>query len=577
MNNRTQKGIIFIVMLMLILSGCGIGNTGNSEAESVSAPQETPENTASEEKNAIEEYELKYASGEFGTEDYYALAELYGQEGMIKKQRDMLEQCYRLYGDVRCLDALKEITVNIEEENNRIKEEAERMLMNISTPEYLDEAVGMLISDDWQNVMMPKLHEGSRRYYLADEDGGVVLCFEAGYDETGKEYSTVWHIADNGKMQCIMKKADNIQMLTTEAEDGTYQGAFESWLCMGDSGDVYHETGTFERGVCVGDYTARVKYGKEASDLFSLWKNRKDMDMTEYTGFFAEGGVTTVTQSAEGQKKVIGGGIGGENAIIYAYTMDKSGYLFMDVEEGTDIDSFVFDYSVIGADTYPEIALYEAQLESGAEDKQEQMINSADVKVRVYDSNVEWFDGNKWHVLGEVAEYVQADPFAEYEEKQIQEQTEEEGAEESSRFDVYKRRGGGIIEKKAPANTSSKPSKQPKSETPANPAAPVVPEIPTQNTPPVSNGGAGSSESGSNGSGSGGGGNSSGGGGSNDSGNGSGGGSNSGGSGDSGGGNNSGGGSDNGGSNNGGDSGGGSGSSGDSSGDVDIEWTDDIL
>lgn len=43
--------------------------------------------------------ETKYNKGEFTQEDYLSLADAYNRAGYIRKQRDMLEQDYRLYAD----------------------------------------------------------------------------------------------------------------------------------------------------------------------------------------------------------------------------------------------------------------------------------------------------------------------------------------------------------------------------------------------------------------------------------------------------------------------------------------------
>ncbi|NLL76493.1 MAG: hypothetical protein GX235_04510 [Clostridiales bacterium] len=564
MGNKKRLVMIVTISFMLILSGCGNASTDNSKSEPVSSQEQIVNVAPEEEKKPIEEYEIKYSSGEFTVEDYKALADLYAKEGMVKKQRDLLEQCYRLYDDKDCLELLKAIAVNITEESNTIKTEAERLLTNLNTPEYLDDAVGMLLSVDWQSTMMPKLREGSRRYYMTDEGGKLELCFEVGYDEVGKEYSNAWYMADDGSMRCIMRSIDSIQMLVTQVVDGRYQGDFESWLCMAESGDVYHERGTFEKGICTGAYTAQVKYGNNATDLFALWSNREDMDMTEYTGDFGDEGITSVTQPADGQKNVINGGNGEDKFIVYAYTADKNGYLFINAPEGTEVNSFVFDYSVFGLESYPEITLYEPQTEANSAGRQGKTVDSKDVKVRVYDSNIEWFDGNRWHVLGDVTEYMKEDPFGAYEQESAAADGETEETK-GAKAEVYQKRGAGIIKKASPVN-KPKPAKAAGSkptapEASAGTAAPVTPQQPTAPVPRTDNSGSGENSDGSSQNNGGGSQNPRGGNQNNNSG----GQSNGGSGGDS---QNSGGGNSGGGSDSGGDS---------NSGDVDIEWTDDIL
>ena len=58
----------------------------------------------------------KYNKGEFTQEDYLTLADAYNRAGYIRKQRDMLEQDYRLYADEEAFAALQEMSVKVEEE-----------------------------------------------------------------------------------------------------------------------------------------------------------------------------------------------------------------------------------------------------------------------------------------------------------------------------------------------------------------------------------------------------------------------------------------------------------------------------
>lgn len=565
MKGKIGIAIVFVASLLLFTGGCAQADKGEEEKNKETASEQTDGSSAESnpggEKSAIEEYEIKYASGEFTSDDYKKLAELYGKEGMRKRQRDLLEQCYRLYDDAQCIELLNDITVNIEEESDGIKAEAERLLSNLSTPEYLNEAAGMLLEDDWQSLMMPKLREGSRRYYMADETGKTTLCFEVGYDEAGEKYSSVWYVADDGSVSSMVRREDSLQMLVSKLVDGKYQGDFEAWLCMAESGNVYHELGSFENGVCYGDYTAQVSYGHEASDLFALWNNRADMDMTEYTGAFADGGITTVSQMDSSQRNVVKDGNGEEKYIVYAYTSDKNGYLFMNVPEQAAADSFVFDYSVLGMKSYPEIAPYEPKIQNDSQNKG-QMIDSGAVKVRIFDSNIEWFDGSRWHVLGAVEDYRKSDPFEAYGEEEFPAADGDMETDKSKSKD-YRNRGVGIIKKDVQESTS-KSSKSGGSKTTSAPAA-------SGTTAPAASpsGSEGSSQSND-------GGQSAGGGSTNN------GGQSTGGSSDGGGGQSAGGGNSNSGggqpdSGSGGDSGGGDNGGDSNSGDVDIEWTDDIL
>lgn len=449
--------------------------------------------------------------------------------------------------------------------------------MNMQTPEYLDEAAGMLISDDWIDIMMPVLREGSRKYYLTGQEGRTELCIEAGYDQSGTAYASVWLLEEESRIRSLMRSGDTIQMVETGTASGNYQGAFDLWLCMAESGDVYHEAGTFEKGVCVGDYTAQVRFGTEASDLFALWCNRQDMTMTDYHGNFNEMGITTVSIEEKEKVNITNGGNGQENLVLYAATDDKSNCLFINVPEDTEKEAFIFNSTVLGIDSYPQFTHYEPK-EDVAVIEEEEIIKSGDVKVRVYDSRIQWFDGSIWHTLDDVDEYIKQDPFNAYKQRKLSEETENQ---EPGKSDIYKARGSAVVKKES-ADKPVTPSKKSdskggnKATTPTTPTAPAPSAVPKQVAPPTNAGGndnnSGNSGGGSNNSDSNGGGHSGGdnGGGSN---------SGSGGSsgGDSGGSNNGGSGGDSGGGSDNAGSGGGSDSGGSNGGDTDIEWTDDIL
>ena len=42
------------------------------------------------------------------------------------------------------------------------------------------------------------------------------------------------------------------------------------------------------------------------------------------------------------------------------------------------------------------------------------VIDPENVQIRVFDSNIQWFDGTRWHTVGTVSEYEAQDPFNEY-------------------------------------------------------------------------------------------------------------------------------------------------------------------
>lgn len=474
-------------MVSLTLTGCGDGTEVLGRPE-VPPTQETGAEPAATGNDAsIQEYEAKYKTGEFSQEDHKALAGLYAQEGYILKQRDMLEQSVSVYNDREAFDALQEIVVNGEEENSTVKEELQRLEQNLSIAEYLNEAVGMMNSQEWYDAMMPRLAEGHRRYYLEDKENGTLMTAEVGYDGAGEKYSSVWYVIGGSQLTYLTQNQYSVQMVTTGLSEGKYNGPFDAWLCLASSGDVYYETGTFENGLYSGDYTAKVRFGTEATDLFALWGTRGDMEMETYSGNFGGGGITAVSQEAlNGSEKK-------DKEVIYAIKEDKSGYLSMNAGEGTEAGSFVFDSSVLGMTDYPAVNGYEPKasggsiVDEGAGVSADGRINSSDVQVRVNNSNVEWFDGRSWHIVGTVEELVNADPSLNGDNG-----TGENGAGADAaggRMEALGRRSGGSAAATPPAATP-KPSTNKPAATPKPTPKPTPTPAPTPTpTPPPSQGG----------------------------------------------------------------------------------------
>lgn len=485
---KNKKIVIGIGMLLsLALSGCGDGSEDNGRPDVPPTREAVSETVLSDNERAILEYEQKLSSGECTAEDYKTLAGLYQQEGYIRKQRDMLEQCRRLYMDEDSFSALQEITVNAAEEGGAVLEEAQRLADNISLPEYQNEAMAMLLSPDWMTVMMPRLREGSRNYYLQNTES--TLYIKAGYDEAGREYTNIWYLTADQKLHYLARSGDLMQMTTASLADGAFQGGFESWLCIASTGDSYHDTGTFENGIVVGDYTSQVSFGTEPVDAFVLWSTKVDLPTETYTGSFDVDGTTTLEQPDQDELKNTSGGTEDGTPIVYAYNENKSKYLFINKEEGNEEEKTVFDAALFGVEAYPVFTPYEPKAEDAGEENVVKQIESSDIKVRIFDNNIEWFDGSTWHIAGSVSEYAAQDPFRTYtqEGQSNPEGTEaggeapEEGADSSA--DVYGRRGGGTIVKQPPRTNTNRPqTPATPPTTPVTPSAP--PETPATPTPP---------------------------------------------------------------------------------------------
>ena len=350
-----------VCAVTVAVTGCGVENTPLSEIvqqQELQQPvQVVPEPIATPEGAVLADPEQEgtstgtdYVPGEVVETDYKVLAKQYLAQNRNMAARDALEVCYRLEQDAEALETLQGITVNAAEEA-AMAEQLDLLIKNLSTPEYANESISMLYTEEWFRAMMPKLSVGKRSYYR--EVGDTILYLEVGFDEQKQKVTTIWKKTGE-ELMLLQQTPNTLQSVVTGVQDGKYQGAFEAWTCVASTGDVFHETGTYEKGICVGDYTAEVKWGKDEADIMSLWMLKEDMKFTTYQGNFGADGATTVEQLPKEQQKVTNGGNGAENSIVYAYDSGKKNYLFVNVEDGMEAGNFAFGSKTFGLADYPD-------------------------------------------------------------------------------------------------------------------------------------------------------------------------------------------------------------------------------
>ncbi len=338
-------------------------------------------------------------------------AENYRKEGRYQEQRDYLEERWMLYGDAEAYALLQDITVNALEENDSLIAQAELLLQNLDIPEYRNEAVAVIYSPDWYRIMMPTLKEGCRNYYYECRDAGGILTWTVGYDGEGEAYTNVWYRRDE-EVILLRRKGETVQYTTLTYADGQYQGAFTSWTCMAQTGQAQYETGTLKNGVLVGAYTVKLVKKGTALDLMGLWATREDMEYTTYTGHFDENGATTLEQLAA-DRRSNSGAERGKDQMIYAYTDNGKNYLFRNVDKGTKQNEAIFAQELFGVLAYPSFSLY-SPVKYPAADTPQGDIDAADVKIRINNGQIEWYDGTTWHNAGSVEEYEAADIYSAY-------------------------------------------------------------------------------------------------------------------------------------------------------------------
>jgi hypothetical protein len=602
MKRKATKSLALAISIALVipLTACGDGNGG--EVEDVVTPVEA-QPMLSELELEILNLETKYNKGEFAGADYLALADAYSRAGDIRKQRDMLEQDYRLYEDADAFSTLQGLSVNLEEETEEIRSRAQEMLNDLELPEYLDESVNLIDSGDWFSTMMPKLKEGQRSYYL-ERDAQPLFYAQVGYTGEGQRFSKVWYTGSETK-RFLSQEGTIIRLVTvtstvvedpastagtdttaetadiqdtatpraaTPADMDAWNGTLEAWNVDCATGSITHEQGTMQKGVLTGDYTCDVHAGEGGLDAFSLWNNREGMEYITYTGSFDSEGKALVEQPSEEIRKKLLEGTDDTDLILYAYDATGENCLWQGTGAETSVADYRFGGELIGLEARPEYTSYEVPETMATDDDGTGSAGETDTEkpqIRIFDGEIQWFDGKYWVSAGNVKEMAKQDPFAVYEENHDTaapgdtagttggDTTDGNAGQSITGGNTTGTAGGnknsGTIQKPA---TTPKPTTKPStpkpgttkpSATPAPTATPVpaVTPAPAQSNDNSSSGG---SDSGSNS------------GGSSDSG-----------SSDSG----SSGGGDTGGSSDSGSTGGDSGSSGGS--DVDMEWTPDLL
>lgn len=249
-----------------------------------------------------------------------------------------------------------DILVNLAEADEAMREQASLMLQNLELKEYLDESINLINTEEWFQTMMPNLQEGYRNYFL-QKDGQPVLYIQAGYNQGGESTAKVWYLGE--QVRALKKEGNTLQLLETQMVEGNYQGAFESWTLNGETGDIYHETGTFGNGVITGEYEISIHEGTQGSDLFSLWSNKEGMSYTTYNGTFDERGISTLKQPSDKRIASLLSGTEYNSCIVYA--IDVNDCLFEGLAEGEEPATYVFGIEKMGWEICPLFAEEESE------------------------------------------------------------------------------------------------------------------------------------------------------------------------------------------------------------------------
>ena len=449
MKRKATKFMALAISTVLVISLTACGDGNGEEVEDAVTPVEA-QPMLSDLELEILNLETKYNKGEFAGADYLALADAYSRAGDIRRQRDMLEQDYRLYEDADAFSTLQGLSVNLEEETEEIRSRAQEMLNDLELPEYLDESVNLIDSGDWFSTMMPKLKEGQRSYYL-ERDAQPLFYAQVGYTGEGQRFSKVWYTGSETK-RFLSQEGSTIRMVTvtstvvedpastagtdttaetadiqdtatpraaTPADMGAWNGTFESWSVDCATGSITHEQGTMQKGVLTGDYTCNIHAGEGGLDAFSLWNNREGMEYITYTGSFDSEGKALVEQPSEEIRKKLLEGTDDTDLILYAYDATGENCLWQGTGAETSVADYRFGGELIGLETRPEYTSYEVPETMATDDDGTGSTGETGTEkpqIRIFDGEIQWFDGKYWVSAGNVKEMAKQDPFAAYEE-----------------------------------------------------------------------------------------------------------------------------------------------------------------
>ena len=433
MKRKATNSLALAISTVLAISLTACGDGSGEEGKNVVTPVEA-QPMLSDLELEILNLETKYNKGEFVGADYLALADAYSRAGNIRKQRDILEQDYRLYEDADAFSTLQDLSVNLEEETEEIRSRAQEMLNDLELSEYLDESVNLIDSADWFSTMMPKLKEGQRSYYLEQEEQPFFYA-QVGYTDEGQRFSKVWYTGSETK-RFLSQEGATIRLVTVTsaaagAEDtatplaatptdmGGWNGTFESWSVDCATGSITHEQGTMQNGVLTGDYTCNVHAGEGGLDAFSLWNNREGMEYITYTGSFDSEGKALVEQPPEEVRKKLLEGTNDTDLILYAYDDTGEKCLWQGTSAETSVAEYRFGGGLIGLENLPEYTSYEVTATVAADADgtgSAGETGTEKLQIRIFDGEVQWFDGKYWVSAGNVKEMAKQDPFAAYEE-----------------------------------------------------------------------------------------------------------------------------------------------------------------
>ncbi len=401
-------------------------------------------------KEAIRMLELELLRNKEGLsrEEYEELAKIYIELGHMLDARNTVEEAYKLSISDSYIEELNKIFVDVDEESPEIQDIFKTLLQFLKEGMKegdFSKTIRLFESEEWNSLVMPFVRAGYRNYY-AKEDGKINLIVKDGYSESGevtKRLYYVENVADgsmgiafeqNGEIATLYieesKASQSIEkLLTSEAER-----TFAKYNINSETGTIEIEEGTLINGLFVGDYGYRV-IQKDIHSLCELYQCRNDEPKETYTGLFDETGISKVQAPQASSISSFAKAAGTETAVVYAYNTKKDKCLFKGVSKEDAEKGVVFDVSSFELEKLPEIKEYEVSKKLTMADIRNDFeritTNESQVTLRIYNGQIQVFDGATWNDCGSYESYLLNDPF--YESAQlIKNEMEEHKAQETS-------------------------------------------------------------------------------------------------------------------------------------------------
>lgn len=430
-------------------------------SEDVSQNEPGPEvfeKKLTDEEHRMLELEYKHDSEGLSEQEYDELACIYGKLSFIKSERDILEEAYRLFGKSDAFEKLQDIAVNVEEEDENVvlllskvffcmksmpESDEEILAVKSSFGESTEEAsfsdaLDIIGSDEWNSVLMPKLHEGKRMYFYGTQEQ-ILFTAEIGYNFAGRLESNVCalsedmngntvasRISSDGKVTDIYR--ETIEGKFNISEIGSGMKYFSQCVIDMTKGSVLTQTGTIYNSAMCGEFTATVSsfdsYGK--TSVSEIFKERNTYASETYRGAFDESGHSLADKPSSKTEKNLLKSSGSEAVVVYAYNDDKTKCLFLGTGKEEAASGMTFSSEMFGIPKGREVEPYEVADKGGLSTEMIEAETETStggnefLSVRIYDGQVQVFDGKQWISAGSVESLNEKDPFEQYRDKKPQ-------------------------------------------------------------------------------------------------------------------------------------------------------------